>query len=330
MMRLYILPAIGSHKLSEITAPMVRETMQELYRRGRAMGTIKLAFAVMHRCFDAAIDDGYLKESPVPKFSKLRLADAEGAQESAKRQALTAGQVIALLNACDDDPALKLWTAIMASCGLRPGEANGLRWQDINVKTGELHIRGAAKKVYGPNPGEGSRVWIGKTKTPSSKRQMTIGPMLAALFAAEQERQEAIQRQLIGLPANVATTKRLVPGEGCVFPADPTTAQGLRSPCSPDSLSGRFRRAAIRAGLPHVSPHWLRHTAISHSLAEGTPLADASQRAGHKNPAITAAIYTHVVGEGEKKASAIGDRLLSPSAPAEIEQLASDKGPRNS
>jgi integrase len=141
------------------------------------------------------------------------------------------------------------------------------------------------------------------------------------MLTAERDRQEAMQRELIGKPANVASIKRLVPGDGCVFPADPATPEGLRAPLSPDNLSARFRRAAIRAGLSGVTPHWLRHTAISHAIAEGTSLADASRRAGHKSPAITAAIYTHAVGEGEKKAAMIGDRLLSPAPSAEREKI---------
>ena len=90
MLRLYLLPPFGSHKLAEITAPMVREAMQELYRRGRAMRTVRLAFAVLHRAFDAAIEDEVLKVNPVPRFSKLRLGDTETAADSAKRHALTA------------------------------------------------------------------------------------------------------------------------------------------------------------------------------------------------------------------------------------------------
>lgn len=64
--------------------------------------------------------------------------------------------------------------------------------------------------------------------------------------------------------------------------------------------------------------HWLRHTAISHALAGGTPLADVARRAGHANPAITAAIYTHAVSENERKAAMIGDSLLGPAKSADI------------
>lgn len=322
MMRLYALPALGNQKLSQIKAADIRDFLQGMFKNRRAIGTIKLAYAVLRRCFDAAIDDGYLTQNPMPRFAKLRLGDHDTKADHAKRNALTAAQVTGLLECCGD-PDLHLWVAIMASCGLRPGEANGLHWHDVNLTTGELHVRGAAKKVYGPAPGAGSRVWIGKTKTPSSKRVVSMGPMLTGLFAAELERHEAMQREL--MPANVKPARRLVPPDACIFPADPSTADGLRSPCSPDNLSGRFRRAAIRAGLSLVSPHWLRHTAISHAIAAGTPLADASRRAGHKSPAITAAIYTHAVGEGEKKAAEIGDSLLAPSSVAAVEEICSRK-----
>jgi integrase len=310
MMRLYWLPPLGKQKISATTASDIRDVLQALYRNGRAVGTIKLAYSVMRLFLDAAIDDGYLRQNPMPKFGKLRLGDHETKMESAKRHALTLVQVSALLDCCGD-PDLRLWVAIMASCGLRPGEATGLHWHDVNLKTCELHVRGAAKQVFGVEPGAGTRIWIGKPKTPSSKRTVSMGPLLASMLTAERDRQEADQKVLTGKPANVASIKRLVPSDGCVFPADPATPEGLRAPLRPDNLSARFRRAAIRAGLPGVTPHWLRHTAISHAIAEGASLADASRRAGHKNPAITAAIYTHAVGDGEKKAAIIGDKLLS-------------------
>jgi integrase len=169
-----------------------------------------------------------------------------------------------------------------------------------------LHICHAAKMVYRAK-GDAPRLWIGEPKRASGKRTLAIGPALASLFAAERERQEALQRELLGRDPNVTDMKSLVPPDACVFCADPATAEGLRSQRNPNTLGRQFKRAASRASLPHVTPHWLRHTAISHAIAEGTSLADASLRAGHKNPAITAAIYTHATGEGEKKAALIGD-----------------------
>lgn len=310
MLRLYILPELGKLNLSDVTAAAIRDTMQKLNRNGRALRTIKLAHAVMHRIMDAAKEDKYLSENPTPKFSKLRLGDGESPAESAKeRGALSKQQVVALLQACGENASLRLWVAIMASCGLRPGEANALLWRDVDLQQGVLKVRGSAKHLSAA-PGEPARLWIGKTKTKSGVRGVTMGPALIAMFAAERERQEAIQRDLLGRDPNVRDLRSLVPADACVFCRDPSQ-EGLRTPRKPQALLWNFRRARERAGLPAaVSPHWLRHTAISHAIAEGTSLADVSRRAGHKNPAITAAIYTHAVSEGEQKAAAIGDSLL--------------------
>ena len=329
MLRLYILPTLGRHKLSGISGAMVRECLQDMHGRGRAISTIQLAHAALRRLFDAAIDDGLLKENPTPRFSKLRLGDIQSAADSAKRHALSASEVTALRNACGSDVRLRLFVSIMASCGLRPGEANGLYWRNIDLRQNILHVRGSAKKVYGA-PGEPAIIWIGKTKTPSSVRSVTMGPILAGELAIERERQEALQRELLGRDPNVRDMKSLLPEDACIFPADPTTAEGLRLPHNPKTFIAQFKRAAKRAGLPHVSPHWLRHTAISHALAAGATLADASKRAGHSNPAITAAIYLHTVSDGEKKAAQIGDSLLAPAKSADVEQIqngnAADKG----
>lgn len=52
-------------------------------------------------------------------------------------------------------------------------------------------------------------------------------------------------------------------------------------------------RAARRAGLGPVSPHWLRHAHISHALDHGVPLHTVKQEVGHSSVAITDR-YTHV------------------------------------
>jgi Phage integrase family len=56
------------------------------------------------------------------------------------------------------------------------------------------------------------------------------------------------------------------------------------------------RKLLKKAGVPAAyRVHDLRHTAGSHLLAEGVPLAEVSQILGHANPAITARQYAHAV-----------------------------------
>jgi len=310
--RLHILPALGDLRLHEIADAKVRQMMQDHRAAGRSIRTIQLAYAVLRRMFDAAIEDGHPITNPMPKFSKLRLGDAETGAEVAQRSALTLREVAALLAACRD-PDTKLYMATMASCGLRPGECLGLRWRDVHMDDGVVHVRGAAKKAYA-RPGEKAVIWIGKPKTKSSVRTVAMGPVLVSMFAAERERQEAYQAELLGKDAKVPRIKSLLPADACVFPSDPASSAGLISPYDPVNMAARFRRVAVRAGIK-AHPHGLRHTHISHAIEGGLSLADTAARAGHSTVMTTARTYVHSVNESQRRAAEIGDSLLAPPVP---------------
>lgn len=53
-----------------------------------------------------------------------------------------------------------------------------------------------------------------------------------------------------------------------------------------------IKRAAERAGLPDVSPHWFRHAHASHALDRGASIALVQQTLGHASSATTG-IYLH-------------------------------------
>jgi integrase len=264
----------------------VREVLQGQFHAGRSIRTLRLAHAVLHRLFETAIEDGVAKANPTPKFAKLYLGDMESEAEGAKRKARTHAQVTALL-AATKDLDLRAYIAILATCGLRPGECLGLRWSDVDLKANELHVCGSAKERTEQDGAK--RTYVGKTKNTSSVRTIAIGPSLAERLAAERERQEARQRMMQGREANVRDMRSLLPAAACLFPHDDATADGLLRPTDPDNMRARFYRVAKKAGL-QTTPHVLRHTAISHAIEGGLSLADAAARAGHASVVTTAKV----------------------------------------
>lgn len=64
-------------------------------------------------------------------------------------------------------------------------------------------------------------------------------------------------------------------------------------------------RSTATAGLPHVNPHKLRHSAGSIALDAGVPIPDVSRMLGHANPAITMSVYAHALGDGSRAPSAV-------------------------
>lgn len=65
------------------------------------------------------------------------------------------------------------------------------------------------------------------------------------------------------------------------------------------------KKAAMRIGASaDVSPHWLRHSHASNSLAEGATVAEVKEQLGHKSLASTS-IYVHAA-EGKRSANRLG------------------------
>jgi integrase len=57
------------------------------------------------------------------------------------------------------------------------------------------------------------------------------------------------------------------------------------------SVKRGLRVAAARAGVGHVSPHMLRHSAAVHMAEAGIPLSEIAQFLGHSNTRVTEEVY---------------------------------------
>jgi integrase len=62
--------------------------------------------------------------------------------------------------------------------------------------------------------------------------------------------------------------------------------------------------AAKRAGVGHVSPHMLRHSAAVHMAEEGVPMEEIAQFLGHSNVQVTRDIYARFSPDYLRKAAA--------------------------
>jgi integrase len=72
-------------------------------------------------------------------------------------------------------------------------------------------------------------------------------------------------------------------------------------------ISKAFRRIAIEAGLPDVTPHTLRHTAISWALQRGTKAFDVADYFGVSEEVIKRT-YGHHDPEHHREVTARMDR----------------------
>jgi integrase len=158
---LHIVPRIGRIKLAHLTPKKIEDFRDDLLLKlGRPLArkvltSLKsLLKAAKHAQVAADVSIGK------DKRSKQRL--------EAGRDFPTPGEVKRLIDAADKDDKRHALLLTAALTGLRASELRGLRWSDIDLKTGELHVRQRADR-YGK---------IGSPKSDSSRRTIPLAPDL--------------------------------------------------------------------------------------------------------------------------------------------------------
>jgi integrase len=136
-------------------------------------------------------------------------------------------------------------TLTMALAGLRIGEVTALRVEDFDEVRGELDVNKAYAEVDG-------KPVLGPTKT-GEKRKIALPDVVV----------QAIVKHL----------EDFGPGtDGLLFSA----RQG--GPIWPDHFRRRAWASALRsAGVEYISPHNLRHFAVSFALGTGAKITEAAE-----------------------------------------------------
>lgn len=101
----------------------------------------------------------------------------------------------------------------------------------------------------------------------------------------------------------IAIAPRIGPNEPVFF-----SPHLRRERMRPLSVSHALPRVLAAAGLPPLSPHKLRHAAATIMLADGHPMRVIAEQLGHRNPALTARIYAHVMPSAQVDAVRSLDR----------------------
>jgi integrase len=203
---------------------------------------------------------------------------------------LTAAQVQSLLEFSDATPLRSLWRLAIGTA-LRAGELLALRWQDVDLDAKEFTVNHTLQDRRGG-------IWeLTEPKSAKSRRKISLTDSLVEELLSHRVRQN---EQMLAMGKHYKD-------RGSVF------AREDGRPFVVSSLKRRHLEPILRqAGLPvETRVHDLRHTSISHALANGAPIADVSQWAGHANVSITLSLYAHAMPEATKRtteavASALG------------------------
>ena len=188
-------------------------------------------------------------------------------------------RVIALLTAIKAHlPRYYAFVSIMAHAGLRPGEALGLKWQDIDFESRTIHVRLTYSKY--------------RFSTPKGKRfrKVDMSASLAAILKSHriEQAQETLSN---GLPA-----------------PDFVTVNQESKPANLDNFRNREWKAAYKIAnkgknrIRLLPPKSLRHYYATERLMKGDDLWDVSNQPGHHDSKVTERIYAHWIPNTRSKA----------------------------
>src|SRR5262249_19960023 len=152
------------------TAPLVRGFEDRLRRDGRSPATVRLARRSLGAILADAQERGLVAQNVVYSLRKnrrSRRADGNGKLKVGV-SIPSPDEVRAILAKLSGPRRPLLLTAIFT--GLRASELRGLRWADIDLKRGELHVRQRADR-YGK---------IGRPKSEAGERTVPLPPMVVS------------------------------------------------------------------------------------------------------------------------------------------------------
>lgn len=168
--------------------------------------------------------------------------------------------------------------------GARISEVMGLKWANINMKTGEIKIRGQLERKR--KKGD-TREYKDKTKS-KEKREVFV-PEYVLTYLADEKKRQAENKLRFG-----SDWKN---DDGLVF----TRMDG--TPVPHRTVENHFRKIKESIGHPEITLHTLRKTFVTNEEQAGTDIKTIGSMVGHKSSDLTLDIYTAATKEMKREAA---------------------------
>jgi len=274
----HIVPILGALKLSQLTAPLVRGFEDRLRRDGRSPATVRLARRSLGAILADAQERGLVAQNVVYSLRKnrrSRRADGNG-KLKVGINIPSPDEIRAIIAKLFGPRRPLLLTAIFT--GLRASELRGLRWADIDLKRGELHVRQRADR-YGK---------IGRPKSEAGERTVPLPPMVVSTLREHKLACPNSDLDLAFPNSKGRIDQRNSIVEMAFHPAQ--VAAGVVD------QHGRAKYGGLHA-LRHFYASWCINRKVDGGLE--LPLKLVQARLGHASIQMTADIYGHLFPRGD-------------------------------
>ena len=166
-LKLHVAPFIGAVKLSAFARPHAHKFAEQLRDSGRSLSMRKKVITNLGSAIGLAMDQGLVAQNVV-RGLKVRGNDREdGGPLRAGVDFPTKAELKAMLDNVADKH--RAFVSVLIFTGARASELRGLRWQDVDLAAGVVHIRQRAD------------FWrqIGPPKSKAGSRDIPLAPVAA-------------------------------------------------------------------------------------------------------------------------------------------------------
>lgn len=260
----HLIPEFGDNRARDLSAQVIREWIRS---RTATIKSIRNDLTPLRAILDQALNDDIIDRNPLDKIKVSKLVSRKQGKTDYMVDPFTDDEIKAVLIAAKDyDPRIQNLVQFAFYTGLRTSELFGLKWGDIDWRSGTVRVQRAVVERK-----------LKETKTKAGTRDVILLP--AALDALKNQKQFSF-----------------VGGE-FVFVR-------LRQ-CGPlidyDHLERPWKHIIKRAKVRYRNPYQTRHTYASQLLSGGENPLFVAQQMGHKTTEMIMRHYGRWVEQAEEK-----------------------------
>lgn len=257
----YVLPIIRDIPLNELSKEQGKKILMKLYGK-LARTTIHVIFRILNKCLNYAKKSGKIFSNP---FYNIQLPKAK----KKKVSALTRSEQKKLMEMALAEKKEKGLPVLLAlHSGMRIGEISALRWSDIDFDANLIHVANTYQRIGLSHGKKRTQLLFADSKTEASVRMIPMASSLKKLLLNH---------------------KKKAKGE-FVFS---TNGQ----PSEPRLLTYYFHKIRIKANLPQIHFHQLRHTFATRCLEMKGDISSVSALLGHASTQMTLDTYANALLE---------------------------------
>jgi integrase len=319
LLKCYIPAPLMGKRLQSLTTTDFQTLYNDLSARGLSPATVSAVHRVLRARLNKAVKLGHLVRNPV-------LAAELPARSPTEYRVLSPAEAVLFLEEAEHDEYPALWSLLLQT-GLRPAEALGLKWEDLDgdrlaVRRTLVRLKGGGWQLEEPKTGKARSVTLPAGVVKALARQRARQAERRLLLGTEYAQHGFIFATDFGHPlhwTNLAARhfapllERLahrILGE----PVPTFDPKGL----SHKARSARWKAvreagaaAVTKAGLDGMRPYDLRHSAASLLLAAGEHPKVVQEMLGHANIGITLDTYTHLIPSLQARAAESMEQILA-------------------